>query len=641
MADVATKKITVEDLGKKISDLSVPETELAKYFELDEAGSDAMRPQLKFNPDTVAVPPATDAAGRARSAELLNGANFICKLRREARFQQVVNSGTYKGPLIAAEGDSWFEFPFILKDVIDWVMESYAVLDKSEAGDTLENMVRQAEYLAALERTGGRLLLLSGGGNDMVAGGNLAAHVRPFDKALAPAQYLLPSFGQVLDAAIANIEKIVRSVGRSFPKAAVICHGYDYVVPNDGKWLGKPMATRGITDKALQKAIAHEMVDRLNTRLLSLANQTSRLTYVDCRGAVGDGRWHDELHPTDEGYGDVTARIGAQIKRLTGARGAAPDTPATRGVPTAAAVIRAKRRAKRPTPPEAAAAAKGISLHVGLNSVDPQQYEGWDGTLTACEFDANDMAALAKAVGYKTRLLLTKDATRKAVIGAIQAAAKSMSPGDIFLLTYSGHGGQVPDYSGDEALDDPSDTMDETLCLYDGQLVDDELYALWSAFPTDSRVLVVNDCCHSGTNVRARLVADLVAAPLTPDRTPRAMPLAIAARVAREQGKFYRDISEKVAAAWGGPLTREMALPIGASVRLLSACQDNQVAMDGLANGLFTSRLLEAWGDGAFQGNYDAFHKAILGRMPPEQTPNQFKTGQPSPAYDTQRPFDI
>ena len=88
------------------------------------------------------------------------------------------------------------------------------------------------------------------------------------------------------------------------------------------------------------------------------------------------------------------------------------------------------------------------------------------------------------------------------------------------------------------------------------------------------------------------MIAEMVAKPTTPDQTPRAMPLAIAARVARSQGEFYREISEKVAAAWGGPVTREMALPIGASVRLLSACQDNQVAMDGLANGLFTSHLL-------------------------------------------------
>ena len=31
---------------------------------------------------------------------------------------------------------------------------------------------------------------------------------------------------------------------------------------------------------------------------------------------------------------------------------------------------------------------QGISVHIGLNSVDPGQYEGWNGQLTACEADA-------------------------------------------------------------------------------------------------------------------------------------------------------------------------------------------------------------------------------------------------------------
>ena len=84
--------------------------------------------------------------------------------------------------------------------MIDWVFEDFAVYCRSEAGDTLDNMVRTGEYLDALERTGGRVLLLSGGGNDLVAGGNIAAHLRPFDPKLTPAQYLLPSFGGVLDA---------------------------------------------------------------------------------------------------------------------------------------------------------------------------------------------------------------------------------------------------------------------------------------------------------------------------------------------------------------------------------------------------------------------------------------------------------
>ena len=78
-------KITVEELGRLVADLSVPEEELAKYFEVDEERSTPTRPQLKLNPDTVKVPPPSDVEGRARSAALLNSANFICKLRREAR----------------------------------------------------------------------------------------------------------------------------------------------------------------------------------------------------------------------------------------------------------------------------------------------------------------------------------------------------------------------------------------------------------------------------------------------------------------------------------------------------------------------------------------------------------------------------
>ena len=45
--------------------------------------------------------------------------------------------------------------------------------------------------------------------------------------------------------------------------------------------------------------------------------------------------------------------------------------------------------------------AKGLSIHIGLNHVDPAQYEGWDGALNACVADAKDMHALAKKRGFK------------------------------------------------------------------------------------------------------------------------------------------------------------------------------------------------------------------------------------------------
>jgi hypothetical protein len=69
---------------------------------------------------------------------------------------------------------------------------------------------------------------------------------------------------------------------------------------------------------------------------------------------------------------------------------------------------------------------------------------------------------------------------------------------DIFLLTYSGHGGQVPDTNGDEP-----DRKDETWVLYDGELVDDELHELYTQFKSGTRVVVLSDSCHSGTVTRA------------------------------------------------------------------------------------------------------------------------------------------
>jgi hypothetical protein len=636
------KKITVEELNAKVGDLSIPEEELAKYFQVDEARSGPMDPALSLNPDLVQIPDAADQEGRERSAAMLNSANWICRLRRQAGYHRKVGSGGYKGPLIVSEGDSWFQYPFILKDVIDCLSDDFAVFSLGAAGDTLDNMVRRPEYLDALEDTGASILLLSGGGNDLVAGGSLAKHLRDYDPRLSPEGHLLGSFDGLLDHAMAQIDKIVRGVGRAFPNVNVICHGYDYSQPANGSWLGKPMVSRGIKDGALQKAIAVVMVDRLNTKLRALAATTQRLTYIDCRGKVGPRRWHDELHPTNAGYADVAKLFKAEINRLAPAR-PRTVTHMSRSAPPAAAepgqaapqATSPRKRAREATAPEAAAAT-GRSLHIGLNTVDPEAYEGWDGALTACEFDAEDMTDIAASVGFSTTTLLTAKATRKAVTSAITKAAKASKPGDIFLMTYAGHGGQVTDFNNDE-----DDKLDETLCLFDGQLIDDELYVLWSLFPADVRVLVISDCCHSGTNVRARLVEDTLAANPGPAGTPRAMPLSVASRVMRRKRDFYRKNSEKAAAHWKGANTREMALPLSASVRLLSAVQDNQVALDGLENGLFTGRLREVWGDGAFQGDYAAFHRALMDTMPPSQSPNHFTTGQASPAFDAQRPFDI
>ena len=113
--------------------------------------------------------------------------------------------------------------------------------------------------------------------------------------------------------------------------------------------------------------------------------------------------------------------------------------------------------------------AKGMALTIGLNGIDPHHY-GTTGVLNACEADAEDMAHLANTQKFTVSSLLTKKATRESVTSNVKNAAKKLKSGDIFMLSYSGHGGQLPDLNDEEA-----DGQDETWCLYNGQLVDDEL----------------------------------------------------------------------------------------------------------------------------------------------------------------------
>ena len=75
------------------------------------------------------------------------------------------------------------------------------------------------------------------------------------------------------------------------------------------------------------------------------------------------------------------------------------------------------------TKPSAAQKARGLSLHIGLNGVDPHAYAGWSGDLCACEADARALAAAASRQGFAARTLLTQRATRRAVLQQVRRAA--------------------------------------------------------------------------------------------------------------------------------------------------------------------------------------------------------------------------
>jgi hypothetical protein len=73
--------------------------------------------------------------------------------------------------------------------------------------------------------------------------------------------------------------------------------------------------------------------------------------------------------------------------------------------------------------------------------------------------------------------LVDAEATIGNVTSAIRDIAGRMAPDDTFVMFYSGHGGQVPRSDGPTASD--PDAMDETLVLYDGDLLYDELRELF------------------------------------------------------------------------------------------------------------------------------------------------------------------
>lgn len=275
----------------------------------------------------------------------------------------------------------------------------------------------------------------------------------------------------------------------------------------------------------------------------------------------------------------------------------------------------------------------GISVHIGVNRLERTRYPGVC-TLTGCENDAKAMARLARAQGFSPTLLLGAKATVGAVRAAVAAAASPVGGDGMVLVTYSGHGGLVPDVPDEGDSRDLTDGNDETWCLWDRQMLDDEIYRMWTAFEPGARVLIVSDSCHSGGVIRG--IEEGLTEPPPPEVRVRALD--------REQV----DASFRALAGTYGEVQRSLRLepagPLRASVVLLAAAQEWELAKDGHPHGLFTRALLEVWNDGAFQGDYRALHMAIfraMRREDGEQTPVYLTLPPRSQAFLAQRPFTI
>jgi len=306
---------------------------------------------------------------------LLRKLNDIKNEWRNDRFKKEIKHkfrDSSNKKVILAEGDSWFNYPVILTDIIDRISmdKDFAVYSLAAGGDWLLNMLSARNYVEQLSVIHPDVFLISGGGNDLVGSARIAAVVDPqgasmeFDKCEF-AKYLIenahkdkvPLDKNRFDKGVKHLSKdffallmffhlqyyfliggILRNArkkGDKFYGIKIITQGYDYVQPSfnksfglnpllwyvpfirsflgHGTWLKRPLQLRGILNDDVQKDILYAMIYLFNEMMINIGrlfNETDccHVCHIDSRGSIPSNGWTDELHPRPE-YFMKTARI--------------------------------------------------------------------------------------------------------------------------------------------------------------------------------------------------------------------------------------------------------------------------------------------------------------------------------------------
>ena len=229
--------------------------------------------------------------------------------------------------------------------------------------------------------------------------------------------------------------------------------------------------------------------------------------------------------------------------------------------------------------------------------------------------------------GYQLHLrtLLNKDATRQAVIDGFRQHLCQAGSNDIVLFYYSGHGAQ--EQAPKEFWHLEPDRLDETLVCYDSRfegcwdLADKELTKLIAEVSAKNpHILVVLDCCHSGSGTKNPVI------PTGVRRAPidyRERPLDSFIFSLTELKQLVGSHNSEHPTGWNLPKGRHI---------LLGACRDIEEARECIVNsihrGAFSYFLLDTLQSTNGKLTYrDLFERA--NSLVRNQFKNQSKTQSP------------
>ncbi len=138
------------------------------------------------------------------------------------------------------------------------------------------------------------------------------------------------------------------------------------------------------------------------------------------------------------------------------------------------------------------------SLHIGLNNLDSGHY-AIQQPLQAAQADASAWKNITTSLGYKSpKLLSRQNATRSNLKSTIEGFAKELKAGDLFLLTFSGHGTRITRENYFKINPTEANGFDHAWCLFNGLFFEAELYKLYTLFKPGVQIVVVSDYSYSG-----------------------------------------------------------------------------------------------------------------------------------------------
>jgi lysophospholipase L1-like esterase len=254
---------------------------------------------------------------------------------------------------LLAQGDSWFDYP-PGTDLIDCLHSNHGhrIVNIAVAGSTLNDEAygpvprelfglptgpkqsddpsRIAELVYRIQQDKPEALLLSAGGND-VAGDEFFSFLNNALSGLDPVnvEVLKGVVTQTFQSAYRFIiENALEAAGHKLP---IFVHGYDYPWPDGrglihflgwgvGPWFDATFNQKNYPrDTQTQLQQRHDIlkifINAMNDMLKELQIQfQGQVFYVDLRNTLSRNEWANELHPTNDGFAKLAAKIDAALQ---------------------------------------------------------------------------------------------------------------------------------------------------------------------------------------------------------------------------------------------------------------------------------------------------------------------------------------